>query len=126
MSFTCIFHVYLLLELIKEKEDLGSIEFGPHCSLRVRGEMTPKLVPGQFLRKRVPKILKFLLASQEKFFVVTHFRNIIGNITISSNRLREIPESLINWFQSSEVKGITRNKHKNFLTPRSSFLLLFL
>ena len=39
--------------------------------------------------------------SQEKFFVVTHFKNNIRNITINSNRLREIAESLINSFQSS-------------------------
>ena len=39
--------------------------------------------------------------SQEKFFVVTHFKNNIRNITINSNWLREIAESLINSFQSS-------------------------
>ena len=39
--------------------------------------------------------------SQEKFFVVTHFKNNIRNITINSNRLREIAESLLNSFHSS-------------------------
>ena len=39
--------------------------------------------------------------SQEKFFVVTHFKNTIRNITINSNRLREIAELLINSFHSS-------------------------
>ena len=37
---------------------------------------------------------------QEKFFVVTHFKNNIRNITINSNWLREIAESLINSIQS--------------------------
>ena len=39
--------------------------------------------------------------SQEKFFVVTHFKNNIRNITINSNQLGEIAESLINSFQPS-------------------------
>ena len=38
---------------------------------------------------------------QEKFFVITHFKNGIRNITINSNQLQEIVESLINSFQSS-------------------------
>ena len=56
MSFACIFHFCFLLELSKEKENLGNIELGLHYSLSVRGELAPKSVPAQFLRERSQEI----------------------------------------------------------------------
>ena len=60
MSFAYIFHVCFLMELSKEKENLENIEFGLHYSLRVRGELAPKLLREQFLRERAPQIKKSL------------------------------------------------------------------
>ena len=48
------------MELSKEKENLENIEFGLHYSLRVRGELAPKLLREQFLRERAPQIKKSL------------------------------------------------------------------
>ena len=63
----------------------------------------------------------------EKFFVATHSRNSIANITINSNWLQLITESpnKLASILLNEVKETTRNKHNNFATCSSSFAQFF-
>ena len=130
-------HVYIFLVFIsclfflelskKKKKKKRNIEIGHHYSQGVRGEVAVKLLPRQFPREMVPKIKESLCVFQEKFFVETPFRSSIGNITIYSNWLRQIPESSnkVVLMILNEFKGTTRNEYNNFAIRRSSFLLFF-